>query len=307
MKVHPAIWIVGGLVAAGGAGLVAAVMRGKGLNRVAPLPTVLVGDSMGVGLTSPLRMAGMPIHSIALQGTTVEYWTKQGAAALQAALATKPGAVLVALGTNDAFNGDSYAPRASAAVDKLIVAIRATGAEIYWISPPKLPASYGGKAPSQAVLDAIREAVQKAPDVFWIESSDLTIPRSADGLHPTGAGYSYWSDIIVDRLGLSFVSPSSTTDTVQGDTFGADIPPPPSPIVIPDGWKQFPKGAIVTPALRSFAVSVLVQRRPIGDLQVSMIEGKSIGALTTWHYDDHVGHVLKWHRGISLLQPEATS
>jgi len=302
MKVHPAIWIVGGLVAAGGAGLVAAVMRGKGLNRGAPLPTVLVGDSMGVGLTSPLRMAGLPIHSIAVQGTTVEYWVNQGAAALQASLATKPGAVLVALGTNDAFNGDSYAPRAAAAAAKLLATIAASGAEIYWVGPPKLPASYGGKAPSQVVVDAIRNEVDAfGGGAFWVESSDLGITRSADGLHPTGAGYSYWSDIIVDRLGLAFVS---TADTLQGDTFGADIPPPPSPIVVPAGWTQL-KGA-VSPALTAFAVSVLVQRRPIGDLLVSMIDGKSIGALTTWHYDNHVGHVLKWHRGISLLQ-EATS
>lgn len=306
MKMHPVTWIVGGLATSiVGSFLVAAVMRGKGLKGSAPLPTLLVGDSMGVGLTSPLRMAGLPIHSIAVVGTTVEYWVNQGLPALQAELAKKPGGVLVALGTNDAFNGDAYAPRAAAAVQKLLAAIDAAGGLTFWIGPPKLPASYGGKAPSQAVVDAIRNAVDTfPPGASWIESGALTIPRSADGLHPTAAGYSYWSDIIVDQLGQSFVAPSATGDALQGDAFGADIPPPPSPIVVPAGWTQLKPP--VSPAMTAFAVSVLVQRRPIGDLLVSMIEGKSIGAFTTWHYDDHVGHVLKWHRGISLLQ-EATS
>ena len=307
MKLHPARWFVGGLVTVGWAGTLAvSLMRRKGLSGKAPLPTLLVGDSMGVGLTSPLRMAGMPIHSIAIEGKTVDYWVNQGLPTLQHELASKPGGVLVVLGTNDAYAGDAYAPTAAAAAQKLLAAIEAAGALTFWIGPPKLPASYGGHAPSQAVLDAIRNAVDTfPPGAFWIESGDLTIPRSPDQLHPTGAGYAYWSDLIVDRVGLSFVAPSAA-DTVQGDTFGAELPPPPTPIVVPQGWKHL-KDSLTTPAMVSFAVSVLFRKLPIDDLQVSIIEGKKLGAWTTWHYDDHVGHVLKWHRGISLLTPEGTS
>jgi hypothetical protein len=52
-----------------------------------------------------------------------------------------------------------------------------------------------------------------------------------------------------------------------------------------------------------FALSVLAEKRPIGDLQTRNIDGRQIGALTEWHWDNHVDHMWKWHRGISLLVP----
>jgi lysophospholipase L1-like esterase len=264
------------------------------------LPTLLVGDSMAVGLLSPLRMAGVPVHSIAVEGTTIEYWLGKGLPALQATLATKPGGVLVALGTNDAYNGATYAATAKAAAAKLVTMLNAAGASVYWIGPPSLPSSYGGKSPSQAVVDAIRSAVEASSDGTWIDSSTFALERSADQLHPTGAGYAHWADLIVDQMGLAFV------DVVQGDYFGADEPsprpPPPSVIVIPVGWVRLPQKLAAKHAAREFAVSVLFQHRPMGDLQVKDIDGQPIGALTEYHWDDHVGGVWKWHRGISLLQ-----
>lgn len=76
------------------------------------------------------------------------------------------------------------------------------------------------------------------------------------------------------------------------------IPPPPSIVTTPPGWVRVPHA---TRAMMVFALTVLAQRRPIGDLQVGTVDGKEIGALTDWHWDNHVDHTWKWHRGISMV------
>jgi lysophospholipase L1-like esterase len=303
-------WIFGGLGAAIGLGVVAAVMtHRKRSSSVGALPTLLVGDSLAVGLASPLKMAGLPIHSIGVEGTTVEYWVNQGRPRLLQELATKPGGVLISLGTNDAFNGDTYASKATASTRQLLELLTAAGVSVFWVSPPSLPSSYGGKSPSQAVLNAIKAAVQASPDATWVDSSIWTLERSADHLHPTGAGYSHWADLIVDQLATDYVSPGD--DAFQGDAFSGDQsepsprPPPPAIVVIPPGWERLSPKTIpyqVANHLTRFATTILVQRRPLGDIQSIELEGKQFGAMTDLHFDDHVGGTWKWHRGMTLVR-----
>lgn len=305
MKAGAVAGIIGGVVVAAIAAV--AIVQRKRSSSSEALPTVLIGDSLAVGLASPLRMAGLPLHSIPVAGTTIDYWLNKGKAALHQALATKPGGVLVVLGTNDALNGDEYAAKASAAAKELVELITSAGGTVFWIGAPTLPSSYGGKTFSQAVLDAIRTAVKALPDTVWIESSGFTIERSADKLHPTGAGYAHWSDLIVDQLVSKFVTP----DTVQGDVLSGDQPEPsprpspPSIVVIPPGWQRLALKKVpwqVANELQRYAVTVLVQKRPLGDLQPKTIEGKQYGVMTDLHWDDHSDNTWKWHRGMSLLE-----
>lgn len=282
---------------------------------VGALPTLLIGDSLGVGLAAAFRALGLSVESIAVSGTTVDYWVKAGSGKLfeQALVRGKPGSVFVSLGANDAYNGDSYASTAAASTRALLALISGStraGPQVFWIGPPKLPATYGGNLMSQAVLDAIRGVVETTDGARWLDSSAFDIARSDDHLHPTAAGYSNWATLLVAELGASFVTPSSATvkGGIGGVSLGADdsdepIPRPNPPTVVvspPPGWvhRKDASGPMM-----AFAISVLAQRRPMGDVQTAVIDGSRIGALTEWHWDNHVDHAWKWHRGISLLAP----
>lgn len=269
------------------------------------LPSVLVGDSMAVGLVGPLRTLGAPLHPVALEGTKIEYWaTGAGRQLLNTELAKLPpnGAVMVALGTNDAYEGDGYAETAAGAAQGLLQALASVGM-VYWIAPPKLPASYGGRAPSATVLERIKAVVQAAPNAVWIDESAANIERSADQLHPTGAGYQYWADLIFDNLAQTFVSPqvdTSAAAAVQGEPKPAVIPPKPKPITYPSKWRLLHPSEI-TREVSTFATSILFQAHPWGDIQEVALDGKTYGALTDLHFDDHVDGHWKWHKGITML------
>jgi hypothetical protein len=298
---------VGSIVVGALAGIVAAAATAIALRRkgspVSASPSLLVGDLFATGLANPLGSLGVNFELLADSGSTVEYWTKEGLTKLQAELAKKPSSVFVSLGMNDAFNGEAYATTAGASTTMLLALINRAGALIFWVGPPSLPSSYGGKLPSQAVIDAIRQVVEATPGATWIDSSKKTIARDSDGLYPTMSGYYYWADLLVDDLAGAFVSP---TDVGQPEKLGEDSdepfprPPPPSVVVVPAGWVHTKTR---TPAMTAFAVSVLAKRKPIGDLEISNVEGVRVGALTEWHWDNHVGGEWKWHRGISLLAP----
>jgi len=262
---------------------------------------LLVGDSLAVGLANPLALLGMQFDSLAVSGTSVQYWTTVGLANLQLELEKKPTSVFIVLGTNDAFNGTAYASTAAAATAKLLAVIKRTGALIFWVGPPSLPASYRGKS-GRAVIAAIRDVVERTPDATWIDSSKATIERSADGLHPTMQGYYYWADLLVDELAGGFVSPTEVGQISLGEDTDEPMvrPAAPSIVLVPAGWAH---SKTRTPAMTAFAVSVLAKRNPIGHLERATIEGSKIGALTEWHWDNHVGGQWKWHRGISLLAP----
>ncbi len=296
-----------GMFASAGAGLVLAFAY-RARRPVTRGATLLVGDSLGVGLAKPLAALGMPLVSIAEPGTTVTYWIVVGGQRLRQALAEKPGWVFVSLGVNDAYNGDAYATTAASATASLLATLTESGAHVFWIGPPKLPSSYNNRTPSQAVLDAIRAVVDRTAGATWIDNAVVNIPRTADQLHPTDEGYAAWANLLVDELALFFVAlqPASSDKTA----FSADDiaepsprPPPPSVVSLPPGWVYLRDASR---PMRVFALSILVQRRPIGDLQTKSIEGRQVGALTEWHWDDHVDHTWKWHRGISLLKPMGT-
>jgi lysophospholipase L1-like esterase len=295
-----------GLLLAGLGAAVVGLLYALGKSKKLPvgsLPSVLLGDSLAIGLASPLRMAGLPIHSIAISGTTIAYWSTTGKATLDAALAAKPTSIMVSLGTNDSYNPDGYASIVTPIAVALLKRMSDAGAFVLWIGPPKLPASYNGHAFSQTVLNAIRSVVENSQEAIWLDSSTLSIERQADQLHPTAAGYSQWSDYIVDQMAQSFVQPNATSvgDSSVAQPEPTPRPPPPVIVNVPPGWRYLNQSES-SPELAQFAVSVLMRKLPYGDVQTTKtMQGVLIGAMTDTHWDDHVGHTWKWHRGVSLL------
>lgn len=180
-------WLLGGLLIAGGVGLVAAATRRPKLSEKSRV--LLIGDSMAVGLDPHMRElaeeSGIEAYaSRAIVGTRIDQWA--ASAALDKELESfQPTLILVSLGTNDEALGEGAADRQELYLDELLEKLQATGAEVVWILPPALP------FPTHGVTELIRE---KAP--FYFTSDRLDIPRSPDGLHPNAAGYAGWSGAI---------------------------------------------------------------------------------------------------------------
>lgn len=193
-------WIAAGLAAAGALLLVqktSAAKTQRSLPRLtASSRVLLIGDSLAVGLKSPLSVLasadGLAFRGAGIGGTHIGSWT---GGHLSNALAFNPTLVLVSLGTNDAYMMvDDVWARQEPKLRMLLEKIRAQGAEIVWIGPPSLPDPYGRKSVDQNFLVQLRA---HAPN--YMDSTGLDLPR-ADRLHPTGAGYQQWASEIWNAI-----------------------------------------------------------------------------------------------------------
>jgi lysophospholipase L1-like esterase len=187
-------WIFGGLLIAGGVGVVRAVTAHPRLHRDTRL--LFFGDSLAQGLSPHLRdlatETGVPYVGTGVVGSRIDQWTSSQWLGEQL-VTLQPTLVLVALGTNDAYS--RLSPEAVAASAELLLSRIPESAEVVWVGVPALPAKYGANSPSQEVLEAI---VEVAPSYF--PSHGLEIPRGPDGLHPSAAGYAGWAGAIWDWL-----------------------------------------------------------------------------------------------------------
>jgi hypothetical protein len=166
-----------------------------------------MGDSLGVGLSTPLRALSQDVsfHTIACGGTACfQYTNPRYAGGCGACFASsncgttlqktlteyKPTLVLVSFGTNEAF-GSVDQETILQSLRTLVETLRATGATVVWIGPPKLPAKYMQNTLRPAILQAMRSAVQ-ALNVPYFDSSQIDIPQF-DGIHATPKGYAGWA------------------------------------------------------------------------------------------------------------------
>ena len=157
---------------------------------------LFIGDSLAVGLTSPLgkliKASGANFSSIAHVGATMaDYNSGKYSGALSTALTREPNYIIVSLGTNDEYAGASYKAVAEKALNSLLVKFEKIDAQVFWIGPPTLPAPYtgSGRSPSGAIVPML----QRISNYF--ESTLIELPRG-DGLHPTGPGYQKWATAI---------------------------------------------------------------------------------------------------------------
>lgn len=181
-------WILGGLLFAGGVGVVRVLTHRPKLDENSRI--LVIGDSFAKGLSPHLDALAddedLPLSAMAISGTVTVQWVNSEK--LKAQLASfKPSHVFVSLGGNDAYTQFNPADVADD-VRELVEIIQESGAHPIWIGVPPMPRFHGGNEINPEVLMAVKDAVP-----FYFDSSELDIPREPDGLHPTAAGYAGWA------------------------------------------------------------------------------------------------------------------
>lgn len=197
-------WILGGILLAGGIGLVTAARRRPRLTEHSRV--LMFGDSMAQGLDPHMKSlskeAGIPYFVAAAPGTRIDQWAASQKLANYLA-EFQPTITLVVLGTNDAYmSGDVWAKQAPH-METLLKKLRefsnknvndaagphySAGSEIVWIGPPALPASHMGM---KLDTEFLSELADHAPHYF--DSSAYEIPRGPDNLHPSASGFAGWA------------------------------------------------------------------------------------------------------------------
>lgn len=196
-------WLWAGLGLAAGVGVVVAVSS-SGTSPTEPTPAgappgtpgaslpkrrrivsgdrlLLVGDSLAVGLTAPLKQLAtsneVKFAATAKEGTTIAYWSG-------ADLPTSDVA-LVSLGTNDMKLLDPMSERPK--LDALLKRLTTLSKRVIWLLPPPMP------FPDKGVLKMIDDASREAKTALV---PPLDVDRGPDKIHPTGRGYAAWAGFI---------------------------------------------------------------------------------------------------------------
>lgn len=188
-------WILGGVLLAGGVGVVRVLTQRPRFDEHSKI--LLIGDTFANGLSPHLQTLAtdedLPFLFGAKNGTNLEEWANSEWL-LRKLEEFEPTHVLISLGTTDAYSPISP-EQAAESVEELVAIIQEHQAHPIWIGEPALPDVYAGLSPNEEVLDAIQE---HAP--YYFNSSEISIPRGPDGLHPTATGYAGWAALIWNWL-----------------------------------------------------------------------------------------------------------
>lgn len=164
---------------------------------------LLVGDSLAVGLTPPMRKLaearGLNFVADATSGTTARQWVSSSRL-VGDVQDHRPDIILISLGTNDARGNTTWFAND---VASLIGA--AGGASVRWIGPPEMPFD----------MSAIRAALASA-SVPVFPSEIFMYPRAADGIHMPPSGYAAWAQDIADGGYIDKAGPSSAKRWIVG-------------------------------------------------------------------------------------------
>jgi hypothetical protein len=199
-----ALLIFGSLLAVAGIGLAKTLKPGCVSPVVPGGRTMLVGDSLGVGMAPYFAKlstdSGMDYVARTTGGTQTFQW------AGNTELATKvqsfqPTLCLVSLGTNDA-KGNRTADQLSNDIQSLIGLLSSTGATVVWILPHPLPFDERGFS------DLVR-----ATGVRVYESSKVDLPLGPDAIHMSGTAYAYWAAMVWRELMCDTTSPEPVRPT----------------------------------------------------------------------------------------------
>lgn len=140
---------------------------------------VLIGDSLGVGLTPPLATLagadGMTVIGRAKVSTRIPFWRDVMAGANWAT----PDLWLVSLGTNDCL-----LPHPESERDDLAELLELLGPNVVWIAPAPSPAT--------PKLDVVFDMVKQAGATI-LYPPEAGYERGRDQIHATSAGYKVWA------------------------------------------------------------------------------------------------------------------
>lgn len=153
-----------------------------------PRSVLLVGDSLAVGLRTPLRAAmsrrGWDWHDATQGATTAGYWRSRLPELLRV---HRPGLVLISVGTNDCRVEDSAACTAFRDLtENLAAQCDGAGARPLFLLPDWVPWS-----------SRIAERLAEGPDAI---SPTVAVALQSDHVHPTVAGYQAWSADLARRI-----------------------------------------------------------------------------------------------------------
>lgn len=185
---------------------------------------LVIGDSLAVGLNSPLeqalRSSGVAAYrNIAVGGTNILQWSDnnyQQGRDLETALASfSPTLVLISLGTNDEAsrgykdwrgrdwnaadlaarrvgpNADIAAQRRSAIAR---IARKLSGVKSVWLGPPASPANIW------PMDRGFRDLLAATWSGRYFNTEAIAPSKAGDGIHFTGNGYRTWSNAIIAWL-----------------------------------------------------------------------------------------------------------
>jgi lysophospholipase L1-like esterase len=196
------IYTVSSILVLLGLGIVVNKITNKKHRNLSKERIAIIGDSLAVGLGPKLstlaKETNTPFYSGGAGGSSIRQWsvgtiTKSWNLKdnLNNMIAFKPSIVLISLGTNDANGIDSFGESVEKTIDKdiqnLLNKINVTGASIIWITPPNIR--------KFSSMPRVREHIHNSK-VQTIESNDIDIKLSSDGIHPTGEGYLTWANAI---------------------------------------------------------------------------------------------------------------
>lgn len=157
---------------------------------------LLVGDSLAVGLTYPMRQIaearGLTFVADATTGTTARQWVSSSRL-VGDVQDHRPDIILISLGTNDARGNTTWF-----ADDVASLIGAAGGASVRWIGPPEMPFD----------MSIIRAALA-ASGVPVFPSETFAYQRAADGIHMPPSGYAAWAQDIASAGYLDASTPSS--------------------------------------------------------------------------------------------------
>ena len=184
-------WILGGVLFAGGIGLVRSVTYRPKFDDDSRI--IVIGDSfingMGPHFKALADDENLPLIAMGINGSRLDQWVASPWL-IEHLRSFQPTHVLVSLGGNDSytlFTPEEVGARAARLVDL----IESSGADVIWIGVPPMPPMRDGKPFNEETILAVKD---EAP--YYFDSSTLDIPRSPDGLHPTAAGYAGWAGTV---------------------------------------------------------------------------------------------------------------
>lgn len=184
-------WILGGVLFAGGIGLVRALTYRPKFDDDSRI--MVIGDSFARGMAPHFKALaeseGLPFIAGAIDGTRLDQWVASPWL-IENLKAFQPTHVLVSLGGNDSytfFTPEQVGDRAA----RLVALLEDAGAHVIWIGVPPMPPRRDGKPFNEETILAVEA---EAP--YYFDSSVLDIPRAPDGLHPTAAGYAGWAGTV---------------------------------------------------------------------------------------------------------------
>ncbi|MDM7992954.1 MAG: SGNH/GDSL hydrolase family protein [Candidatus Fermentibacter sp.] len=178
-----------------GVAVLRAALKGAGAEKVsfsiAGKKVLLVGDSLAVGLSPPLKKLveadGGQLSTRATVGTTIRQWARSPWLAASLASA-RPALVVASLGTNDLpLAGDR-----SEDVTSIVDQVRAAGAELVWVEPPTMT------LPDRGNIRATLHRLVPASSLF--PGPSVRFERAPDRIHATPKGYAELAAAVWDWM-----------------------------------------------------------------------------------------------------------